>query len=128
MYLSFIFYIYLEEEAQSKAKAILEMFPGDTLFKKSAYATLTGGLVSFLVSKGIYVPNEETLILVAFLIMSRLAYVKLAGPIGTLFETYITVEICLFVLTIIVLSGFKSKDEGIVQSRARSAREGNSHA
>lgn len=68
------------------------MFPGDSMFKKSAYATLFGGAMSFLVAKGIYIPNEETLILVAFMIMSRLAYVKLADPIGSLFESYINVH------------------------------------
>lgn len=83
--------IMLEEQARGKAQALLEMLPGDSLFKKSAFATVSGGLTAFLVSQGIYVPNEETLILVAFLIMARLAYVKLASPIGSLFESYITV-------------------------------------
>lgn len=85
--------IYLEEEARGKAQALLEMLPGDNIFKKSAFATVSGGLTAFLVSQGIYVPNEETLILVAFLIMARLAYVKLASPIAGLFESYITVNI-----------------------------------
>lgn len=66
------------------------MLPGDSLTKKSAYATLGGGLTAFLVSQGIYIPNEETLILVAFLIMARLAYVKLASPIGSMLQDYIT--------------------------------------
>lgn len=67
------------------------MFPGDSLFKKSAYATVAGGITAFLVSNGIYIVNEETLVLVAFLIMSRFAYVKLSGPLGEFFENYINV-------------------------------------
>lgn len=67
------------------------MFPGDSPFKKSAYATVAGGIGAFLISKGIYVVNEETLVLVAFLIMSRFAYVKLSQPISEFFEGYINV-------------------------------------
>lgn len=84
------------------------MFPGETLFKKSAYATLFGGAMSFLVSKGIYIPNEETLILVAFLIMSRLAYVKLADPIGSLFQSYINVTNCVFLLLSYLMFGCRT--------------------
>lgn len=67
------------------------MIPGNSLLKKSAYTTLGGALTAALVASGIYIPNEETLILVAFLIMARLGYVKLATPIGSLFQSYIDV-------------------------------------
>lgn len=70
----------------------MELLPGETPFKKSAFATIAGGIGAFLVSKGIYIVNEETLVLVAFLIMARLAYVKLSGPIGEFFEGYIMVR------------------------------------
>ncbi len=62
------------------------MFPGDTNAKKAAYATLTGGLMAFLVANNIYIPNDETLILAAFTIVVRTLYVKLSGPLSDMIE------------------------------------------
>lgn len=81
----------VEEEAQSKAQKILEYFPGTTNFKKATYATLTAGLAAFLVTSGIYIPNDETLILAAFLIVTRVLYVKLSAPITNLIDSTINV-------------------------------------
>lgn len=51
------------------------------MFKKTTYATLGSGVAAFLISKGIYIPNEETLVLVAFIIVVRGLFVKLSGPV-----------------------------------------------
>jgi len=74
------------EEAKNRAHQILQYFPGDTLARKATYATLTGGLMAFLVANGIYIPNDETLILAAFVLVARALYVKLASPIAKLID------------------------------------------
>lgn len=61
--------------------------------KKATFATLTGGLTAFLVTKGIYIPNDETLILVAFLIVARVLYVKLSTPLANLIDSSIKVKL-----------------------------------
>lgn len=74
------------EEAKNRAHQILQYFPGDTLVRKATYATLTGGLMAFLVANGIYIPNDETLILAAFVLVARALYVKMASPIAKLID------------------------------------------
>lgn len=80
-----------KEEAQSRAKALLAMLPGETAFSKTAYATIGTGLGAFLISKGIYIPNDETLVLVAFAITIRALYTKLSGPVSEYLEKSINV-------------------------------------
>lgn len=80
------------EEAKSKAQKILEYFPGETKMRKATYATLTGGLTAWLVANGIYIPNEETLIVVAFAIVTRVLYIKLRAPITNLIDSSINVS------------------------------------
>jgi F-type H+-transporting ATPase subunit b len=82
----------LKVEAESRAKSILKLFPGETMFSKTAYVTITTGLVSFLISKGIYIPNEETLVLISFLITVRALYNKLSKPISDYLENSINVR------------------------------------
>ena len=60
--------------------------------RKATYATLTGGLAAFLVSSGVYIPSDETLILAAFLIVTRVLYVKLAIPITKMIDSGIDVR------------------------------------
>lgn len=81
-----------KEEAQSRAKALLAMLPGETAFSKTAYATIGTGLGAFLISKGIYIPNDETLVLVAFAITIRALYNKLSGPVSEYLEKSISVR------------------------------------
>lgn len=76
-------------EAQSRAKGLLAMLPGETAFSKTAYATIGTGLGAFLISKGIYIPNDETLVLVAFAITIRALYNKLSGPVSEYLENSI---------------------------------------
>ena len=80
-------------EAQSRAQSLLAMLPGDTAFSKTAYATIGTGLGAFLISKGIYIPNDETLVLVAFAITIRALYNKLSKPVSEYLETSINVRI-----------------------------------
>ncbi len=69
------------------------MLPGDTAFSKTAYATIGTGLGAFLISKGIYIPNDETLVLVAFAITIRALYTKLSGPVSEYLDKSINVKI-----------------------------------
>lgn len=75
-----------QEEARGRAQQILQYFPGSTLARKATYATITSGLTAFFVANGIYIPNDETLILVAFIIVSRVLYVKLGTPVAALID------------------------------------------
>ncbi|KAI8388060.1 uncharacterized protein BYT42DRAFT_558823 [Radiomyces spectabilis] len=54
-----------EVEPKQKANSIIESLPGNSLISKTGYVTLGTGLATFLVSKEIYVFNEETLVLLA---------------------------------------------------------------
>lgn len=68
------------------------MLPGDTAFTKTAYATIGTGLGAFLIAKGIYIPNDETLVLAAFAITIRALYTKLSGPVSEYLENSINVN------------------------------------
>lgn len=81
-----------KEEANSRAKSLLAMLPGDTAFSKTAYATIGTGLGAFLIAKGIYIPNDETLVLAAFAITIRALYTKLSGPVSEYLENSISVN------------------------------------
>lgn len=81
-----------KEEANSRAKSLLAMLPGDTAFTKTAYATIGTGLGAFLIAKGIYIPNDETLVLAAFAITIRALYTKLSGPVSEYLENSINVN------------------------------------
>jgi hypothetical protein len=63
------------------------------MVRKATYASLTGGLTAFLVANGIYIPNDETLILIAFIIVTRVLYVKLGTPVANLIDASISVFI-----------------------------------
>ena len=73
-------------EAKSRAQAIIDLLPGNTNFAKTAYATIGTGLGAFLITKGIYIPNDETLVLIAFALTTRVLYNKLSGPLSEYLE------------------------------------------
>ncbi|CAO3607901.1 unnamed protein product [Cunninghamella blakesleeana] len=54
-----------QQDPKQKANSIIESLPGNSLVSKTGYVTLGTGLATFLISKEIYVFNEETLVLVA---------------------------------------------------------------
>ncbi|KAL1934684.1 hypothetical protein VTP01DRAFT_6866 [Rhizomucor pusillus] len=54
-----------EVDPKQKAASIIDSLPGNSLVSKTGFVTLGTGLATFLISKEIYVFNEETLVLVA---------------------------------------------------------------
>ena len=77
------------------------MLPGETAFSKTAYATIGTGLSAFLIAKGIYIPNDETLVLLAFAITVRALYTKLSGPVSEYLENSIKVTENVMLISII---------------------------
>jgi F-type H+-transporting ATPase subunit b len=56
---------YIVVEPKEKANSIINALPGNSLVSKTGFLTLGTGLATFMISKEIYVFNEETLVLVA---------------------------------------------------------------
>ncbi|ORX52393.1 hypothetical protein DM01DRAFT_1336761 [Hesseltinella vesiculosa] len=54
-----------EQDPKQKANSIIESLPGNSIVSKTGYVTLATGLATYLISKEIYVFNEETLVLVS---------------------------------------------------------------
>lgn len=50
-------------EPKQKAASIIDSLPGNSLVSKTGFVTLSTGLATFLISKEIYVFNEESLVL-----------------------------------------------------------------
>jgi F-type H+-transporting ATPase subunit b len=59
------FFFYYVVEPKEKANSIINALPGNSLVSKTGFLTLGTGLATFMISKEIYVFNEETLVLVA---------------------------------------------------------------
>ncbi|KAF9584707.1 atp4 subunit B of the stator stalk of mitochondrial F1F0 ATP synthase, partial [Lunasporangiospora selenospora] len=53
---------------ESKAQSIIDALPGNSLVTKTGYVTALAGAAAYFISKEIYVFNEETLVLLAFLV------------------------------------------------------------
>ncbi|KAF9975708.1 atp4 subunit B of the stator stalk of mitochondrial F1F0 ATP synthase [Actinomortierella ambigua] len=53
---------------ESKAQSIIDSLPGNSLITKTGYVTALAGAATYLISKEIYVFNEESLVLFAFLV------------------------------------------------------------
>ncbi|KAF9908608.1 atp4 subunit B of the stator stalk of mitochondrial F1F0 ATP synthase, partial [Lobosporangium transversale] len=51
---------------ENKAQSIIDSLPGNSLLSKTAYVTALTGAATYLISKEIYVFNEESLVLLAF--------------------------------------------------------------
>ncbi|KAG0371275.1 hypothetical protein BC939DRAFT_484065 [Gamsiella multidivaricata] len=51
---------------ENKAQSIIDSLPGNSLLSKTAYVTALTGAATYLISKEIYVFNEESLVLFAF--------------------------------------------------------------
>ncbi|PVU88265.1 hypothetical protein BB559_005644 [Furculomyces boomerangus] len=67
-------------DPEVKAKGLIEMLPGDSVIAKTGYIAATTGLTAFLISKEIYVFNEETIVLGAFAGLIALLYSKVSQP------------------------------------------------
>lgn len=77
----------------SRLAFLAAMVPGESAVAKAAYAAVGGGVATLLVTQGIYIPNDETLVLVAFALTTRALYVKLAGPVGAYLQASINVRV-----------------------------------
>ncbi|KAI9487904.1 MAG: hypothetical protein EXX96DRAFT_95877 [Benjaminiella poitrasii] len=54
-----------EEKPKKKANSLIDVLPGNSIVSKTGYITGATGIAAFLISKEIYVLNEETLVLIA---------------------------------------------------------------
>ncbi|UZJ54825.1 hypothetical protein CBS101457_004145 [Exobasidium rhododendri] len=65
---------------ESRATAILDILPGNSLVSKTGWVTLGTGLSAVAISQELYVANEETVLLVGFLIFATYIGKTVAGP------------------------------------------------
>ncbi|WFD03375.1 atp4 subunit B of the stator stalk of mitochondrial F1F0 ATP synthase [Malassezia obtusa] len=65
---------------EAKAASILDALPGNSLISKTTWVTLGAGLTAFTVSNELYVANDETVILAAFLIFATFVGRATAKP------------------------------------------------
>ncbi|WFD00481.1 atp4 subunit B of the stator stalk of mitochondrial F1F0 ATP synthase [Malassezia yamatoensis] len=70
----------LEPTPDAKASSILDSLPGNSLISKTTWVTLGAGLTAFTVSNELYVANDETVILAAFLIFATFVGRATAQP------------------------------------------------
>ncbi|CAG8796834.1 5186_t:CDS:2, partial [Racocetra fulgida] len=54
-------------DPKQKAHSIIDSLPGNSLLTKTGYITVGTGLVTLAISKELYVFNEETVVLLAFI-------------------------------------------------------------
>ncbi|GAB5590472.1 atp4 subunit B of the stator stalk of mitochondrial F1F0 ATP synthase [Umbelopsis nana] len=78
-----------EVEPKKKAASIVDSLPGNSLVSKTGYVTLGAGLATFLISKEIYVFNEETLVLVAFGGLAGALFKYLKEPYNSMADEHI---------------------------------------
>jgi len=55
-----------EVDPKTKATSIIDSLPGNSVISKTGYLTVGTGLAAWLISKEIYVVNEETLVAISF--------------------------------------------------------------
>ncbi|KAH8554050.1 hypothetical protein BGW37DRAFT_241933 [Umbelopsis sp. PMI_123] len=78
-----------EVEPKQKASSIIDSLPGNSLVSKTGFVTLSAGLATFLISKEIYVFNEETLVLVAFGGLAGALFKYLKEPYNSMADEHI---------------------------------------
>ncbi|CAG8813295.1 27392_t:CDS:2, partial [Gigaspora margarita] len=69
-----------------KAHSIIDSLPGNSLLTKTGYITVGTGLVALTISKELYVFNEETVVLLAFIGLIIPLYRVLRKPFNEWFE------------------------------------------
>lgn len=72
---------------------ILDSLPGNSLLSKTGFLTLGAGAATFIISKEIYVFNEETLVLASFTGIVYSLIKALRGPYNSWAEEQINVHI-----------------------------------
>ncbi|KAI9288978.1 hypothetical protein BC943DRAFT_126010 [Umbelopsis sp. AD052] len=78
-----------EVEPKKQASSIVDSLPGNSLVSKTGFVTLSAGLATFLISKEIYVFNEETLVLVAFGGLAGALFKYLKEPYNSMADEHI---------------------------------------
>lgn len=81
-----------EPTPEAKAASILDALPGNSLISKTTWVTLGAGLTAFTVSNELYVANDETVILAAFLIFATFVGRATAKPYTDWANA--TIEVC----------------------------------
>ncbi|CAG8516664.1 3564_t:CDS:2 [Paraglomus occultum] len=67
-------------DPKQKALSIIDALPGNSVISKTGYITLGTGLATYVLSKELYVFNEETLVVVSFAAMALLLYRGIKKP------------------------------------------------
>ncbi|KAG2236293.1 hypothetical protein INT48_001356, partial [Thamnidium elegans] len=109
-----------EEEPKQKANSLLESLPGNSIVAKTGYVTAATGVSAFLISKEIYVMNEETLVLVAGAGLLTVLLKYLREPFTNMANEHIEVKIIIIITTIIeinILVQAREDHKGAVQER-----------
>jgi F-type H+-transporting ATPase subunit b len=68
------------EDAKSKAGALMNLVPGNSVLTKTGVLSLLTGLTAYGISKEIIILHSETLIVVGTGIVLALAYKNISGP------------------------------------------------
>lgn len=82
-----------EPSPEARASSLLDALPGNSLVSKTGWVTLGTGLSALAISKELYVANEETVILVGFLIFATLVGRSIGGPYTQWADSQIEVRI-----------------------------------
>ncbi|CAG8499702.1 22178_t:CDS:10 [Cetraspora pellucida] len=74
-------------DPKKKAHSIIDSLPGNSLLTKTGYITVGTGLVTLVISKELYIFNEETVVLLAFIGLMVPLYRVLRQPFNDWVET-----------------------------------------
>lgn len=81
-----------EVDPKTKASSIIDALPGNSLISKTGFVTLGTGLAVFLISKEIYILNEETLVLLSVGGLFALLFKYLRDPYNAMADETINVS------------------------------------
>ncbi|KAJ1980455.1 atp4 subunit B of the stator stalk of mitochondrial F1F0 ATP synthase [Dimargaris xerosporica] len=84
------------EEPRAKALSLIDALPGNSLLTKTGYLTVGTSLATYLVSKEIFVVNEEAVVLVSFASLVTLLYRIAREPYSEFASGYINNMINIF--------------------------------
>ncbi|KAI8971729.1 hypothetical protein BDF20DRAFT_695568 [Mycotypha africana] len=76
-------------EPKEKASSLLDALPGNSIISKTGYVTAATGLAAFLVSKEIYIANEETLVLISSVALLGVLLKYLREPFNNMANEHI---------------------------------------
>jgi F-type H+-transporting ATPase subunit b len=82
-----------KDEPKQKSSSIIDTLPGNSIVSKVGYLTGATGLATFLISKEIYILNEETLVLVASAGLLGVLLKYLREPFTNMADEHVAVSI-----------------------------------